>query len=265
MKTNYVAIIPTYNSAEHLERCLQSISGATAWLWDQGSTDATLDIAARYGAVVRHWPYKWDEVSEYVMRMEATNTVLKHFPDCTHVLCLDSDEILTHNWREEFDSRIEWYPDLHALRVPYWQLICDSRYGAVNNPIEYRLVCCAAGKGPLFNHDGTIRWHQCVAYVNGLEYFVPQTFLIHLGYTGDLRKRFQYNHGRGDWPHVTREDLEKRLKMPWNYLESVSSTPQWLIDKCLTLRAIIQEHSKTRTITVTGTEPALRISNIEYH
>lgn len=265
MHTNYVAIIPTYNSAEHLERCLQSIAGATPWLWDQGSTDGTLDIAARYGAVVRHWPWTWAEKSEYIMRMEATRTVTQQFPKCTHVLCLDSDEILTHNWRTEFDQLIDEYPKCSGIRVPYWQLICDARFSDTKNPIEQRLVCCKAGAGPLFDHDGTIRWHQCTAYVNGWSLPNPDTYLIHLGYVGDLRRRFKYNAARGDWPGVDNNTLAAMIENPWASLGDVAPTPDWLVDKCLTLRNVIKEHEATRHITVApGTKGAFKITNITY-
>lgn len=263
--TNYVAIIPTYNSAEHLERCLQSIAGATPWLWDQGSTDGTLDIASRYNAIVRHWPWTWAEKSEYIMRMEATRTVLQQFPDCTHVLCLDSDEILTHNWRTEFDRLFAKHPEFEALSVPYWQLVGDARYGSVNNPIEYRIVCCRAGAGPLFDHDGTIRWHQCTAYVKGQCRLTHDTYLIHLGYVGDLRRRFKYNAARGDWPSVDAQALAAMIERPWASLEEVTPTPEWLVDKCLTLRAVIKEHEATRHITVApGTKGAFKITDITY-
>ena len=67
VRRDYSFIILTYNEEIHLPRLLSSLCGLKADLFvlDSGSTDATLEIAAEYGAVTEQHPFinhpkQWD-------------------------------------------------------------------------------------------------------------------------------------------------------------------------------------------------------------
>jgi len=82
-------IILTFNEEQHLPRLLESIAGlgASAYILDSGSTDATLDIAQAYGAQIAYHPFEnhpkqWDYA-------------LRHFPITTPwTIGLDADHIV---------------------------------------------------------------------------------------------------------------------------------------------------------------------------
>jgi glycosyltransferase involved in cell wall biosynthesis len=52
----FSAVVLTYNEEQNLQRCLGSLDGLSAQIFvvDSGSTDATLEIAARHASVVHH-------------------------------------------------------------------------------------------------------------------------------------------------------------------------------------------------------------------
>ncbi len=90
MNNQYSFIIITYNEEVHLPRLLQSMEGldAPVFIVDSGSTDNTLIIAEKHGAVVLQHPFEnhpkqWD-------------FALKNFNIQTPwVICLDADQIIT--------------------------------------------------------------------------------------------------------------------------------------------------------------------------
>lgn len=90
MNTNFSFIILTYNEEMHLPRLLDSIKDlhATIYILDSGSTDATIGIAEKYGALVKTHPFEnhpkqWD-------------FALKNFEIQTPwIIGLDADQIVT--------------------------------------------------------------------------------------------------------------------------------------------------------------------------
>jgi glycosyltransferase involved in cell wall biosynthesis len=87
---DFTFVILTFNEAQHLPRLLASIAplNAPVFILDSGSTDATLEIAEKYGAAhafnafVNH-PKQWD-------------FALRHFPIKTPwTIGLDADQIVT--------------------------------------------------------------------------------------------------------------------------------------------------------------------------
>ena len=88
-------IILTYNEEANLEACLKSLTGWVQEIFvvDSGSTDSTLEIAARYGAKAVYHPWEtyaaqfnWalDELpleGEWVMRMDADERVMPELRD----------------------------------------------------------------------------------------------------------------------------------------------------------------------------------------
>ena len=87
-------LIPAVNAAELLPRCIESCAGLYDELLvvDSGSTDATLEVAARYGARILE--------RDYENSASQKNWAI---PQASHewILLLDTDEWLTTSLREE--------------------------------------------------------------------------------------------------------------------------------------------------------------------
>lgn len=108
MNTQFSFIIITYNEEQHLPRLLNSIAGlnAATFILDSGSTDDTISIAQKYGAVTlqhafENHPKQWDYA-------------LNNFDIQTPwVICLDADQIVTEglstrlaNFRDEDHQQV---------------------------------------------------------------------------------------------------------------------------------------------------------------
>ena len=89
------AIVLTLNEARNLDACLASLAGWVQALHvvDSGSTDGTLEIAARYGASVRTHPFE-THGRQWQWALETVATG----PDW--VLALDADQRVTPELRE---------------------------------------------------------------------------------------------------------------------------------------------------------------------
>ncbi|MEZ4962571.1 MAG: glycosyltransferase family 2 protein [Saprospiraceae bacterium] len=96
---DYTFIILTFNEEQHLPRLLESIAplNARTFILDSGSTDATLGIAAGYGATVAcnafiNHPKQWD-------------FALNHFPvETPWTIGLDADQIVTPELLEMLEN-----------------------------------------------------------------------------------------------------------------------------------------------------------------
>ena len=80
-------VVTTFNSADTLDACLRSVTWADEIVvLDSGSTDATLAIAAHYGASIHAQPF-----AGYSAQKQAAINLASH----RWVLLLDSDESIT--------------------------------------------------------------------------------------------------------------------------------------------------------------------------
>lgn len=89
-------IILTFNEEKHIERCIQSILPISKHIYiiDSYSTDATIEIAKKNGAIV--YQNKWINYANQF------NWALKICPISTPwIMRLDADEYLTHELRVE--------------------------------------------------------------------------------------------------------------------------------------------------------------------
>lgn len=91
-------IVPTYNSAKTLEKCLKSIKNQTyrdieIIIVDRFSNDETIKIAKRYGCKIIQYNCE---------RARAKNIGLRYTnPKSKYVMFVDSDMELTHKVIEE--------------------------------------------------------------------------------------------------------------------------------------------------------------------
>ncbi|MDV6032217.1 MAG: glycosyltransferase family 2 protein [Phycisphaera sp. RhM] len=105
-------VIPTKNDAERLSGCLQAIGkefASEVVVVDSGSEDDTAEVVARFDAtlVQFHWNGKFPKKRNWFLR--------NHTPKTRWVLFLDSDEILTDDFKRELAKTL---PESKAFG--YW-------------------------------------------------------------------------------------------------------------------------------------------------
>ena len=94
-------VVLTFNEARNLPACLASVAGLASqtFVVDSGSTDCTLEIAARHGATVVHHPFE--------SHARQWQWALASLPLAGEwVLALDADQSLTPELRDEIGSRL---------------------------------------------------------------------------------------------------------------------------------------------------------------
>lgn len=228
-------VIPTYNAAEFLDDCLRSVAGIPRILiHDCGSTDDTIKIARSHGAYVKQFGGQhWDVFPEYTFRNRLILDAPRVFPETTHVIIMDADEVISHN----LPAAIEEWPEDTGMVAPYYQLVGHPALMETQQPIEYRLLMAPAGY-PLFEDSGAVGPHQAKAAWPRID-INHDVRWFHLGYTGDLGRRWQYNYERGDWPEAT---YFKVLRNPYPW-QDVRVVPTILRNSCLTLhKRILSDH-----------------------
>jgi (heptosyl)LPS beta-1,4-glucosyltransferase len=114
--TRLTTIVLTYNEAEHIKDCLQTLDFAdTRIVYDSGSTDATVEIARQYGArVIRH-----DFENFAAQRNAALKDVEK---ETDWVLFVDADERVTPELAEEI-RRVLINPRAVGYRIPRYNYL----------------------------------------------------------------------------------------------------------------------------------------------
>ena len=92
-------VVLTKNEEHNLRKCLASATGlcSQVLIVDSGSSDATLEIARQFGAMVVHHAFE--------SHTQQWNWALRNLPfNCEWALCLDADQQLTPELREEIAS-----------------------------------------------------------------------------------------------------------------------------------------------------------------
>ena len=137
--TDLTVIIPTRNASRVLRDCLASLEGiAPAIVVDGESEDDTCDVAKSFGARV----LVSRERSPARQRNEGIDAATSRW-----VLCLDADERLTPNLREEIARSIE-APEGHAgfaIRRTTWYLGKRIRHSGWREDRVLRLFLREAG------------------------------------------------------------------------------------------------------------------------
>jgi len=102
-------VVTTFNNAATLERCLASAAFADDLVvLDSGSSDATVEIAQRYGARVFREPF-----SDYAAQKQSAINKATH----PWVLLLDADEAVTEGARSVIEQALE-QPVCAGFRLP---------------------------------------------------------------------------------------------------------------------------------------------------
>lgn len=116
MKPLISIVMPSYNAERTIERALKSIQMQTVdpesieiLVVDGGSTDQTLAIAKRYGAVILDNPKKLPEHAKLIGMRAARGTYL---------VWQDTDEVFTYP--EQLEDRLAFLkknPDIHSIMI----------------------------------------------------------------------------------------------------------------------------------------------------
>lgn len=110
MREPLSVVVTTLNNAATLERCLASVAWAEEIvLLDSGSSDATLDIASRYGAVCHSEPFKGYGLQKQSAIDKATHA---------WVLLLDADEALADASAQTAIEAALQAPAVAGFRLP---------------------------------------------------------------------------------------------------------------------------------------------------
>jgi glycosyltransferase involved in cell wall biosynthesis len=237
---NIAAIIHTLNAEEFLGPCLDSIGDIPVYVFDQGSTDDTEDIARVYDNVNFHPGCVPFAEGEADCRNWALDVVSR--PGFfTHFLRIDADEILTDGWLAKVLSMPR---DPDCLSVDYWQITDRPIMSQAGNPIEQRGLIYKLAARPRYESRPGKNWHCGIVGPKDTLH-VTDPALIHLGYaTKNLAAKWMANIDRGDYSD--RDDVNAQLRVsmsknPRAHLHNRGPIPQELLDRSTYLNALAHE------------------------
>jgi tetratricopeptide (TPR) repeat protein len=161
------------NEAERLERCLASVADFVDEMvvLDTGSSDATVAIAERCGAVVHHisWPGDFAPArnaalehvrGDWVLVLDADEQLLAEAREPLRQLMAQQDLLVVNLLRLERGSRQSPYSRVSRLfrrhpgirwSRPYHSMIDDSVLALLQREPHWRITDCAI---PALSHDG---------------------------------------------------------------------------------------------------------------
>lgn len=102
-QTEFHIIVPAYNAAKSIERCILSVMSQAYQDWrlvivDDGSTDATGELAGSYAARdERITVLRQENGGQIAARSEGIDYAIEHFADDAYFMFLDSDDELKPN------------------------------------------------------------------------------------------------------------------------------------------------------------------------
>ena len=182
------AAIIVRDEAEHLDACLASLEGLVDEIVvvDTGSSDASVEVARRHGAVVGHEPWQADFATprnrsldlasgEWILYIDADERVRPgdHAAVRTHLQAA-TDHV---SFRVRFVPRVHWTP-YREFRL--WRHRPDIRFaGAIHESMLMAITSVA-------QRDGLL--------ISDLDAVVPDGLTIeHLGYEGDQSHKHDRN------------------------------------------------------------------------
>ena len=128
------------NGEPTLARCLESASFAVDEIVvaDTGSTDASVQIALRYGARVIH--VRWED--DFA---QARNATLRH-GNCDWVLFLDADELLDAEGARQI-AELVTNPGVSGYSIPIWNYVPTLATRMLNRPAQQNPHRIEAARG----------------------------------------------------------------------------------------------------------------------
>ena len=125
MREPLSVVVITFNNADTLERCLAAVDWADEIVvLDSGSTDATVDIAARHRARIATHPF-----DDYGPQKQRAIDSASH----DWILNLDADEVLSPGTREVIEQALV-APRVAGFRLPRR----ERMFWSVQHPMSWR-------------------------------------------------------------------------------------------------------------------------------
>jgi len=125
MREPLSVVVITFNNADTLERCLAAVDWADEIIvLDSGSTDATVDIAARHRARIATHPF-----DDYGPQKQRAIDSASH----DWILNLDADEVLSPGTREVIEQALV-APSVAGFRLPRR----ERMFWSVQHPMSWR-------------------------------------------------------------------------------------------------------------------------------
>ena len=177
------AAIIVRDEAEHLEACLTSLDGLVDEIVvvDTGSTDASVDVARRHGAIVGHEPWQGDFATPRNQSLDLASG--------EWILYIDADERIRPGDDEQRRRQIAAATDHAAFRIHFVPIVGWTPY------VEYRLWRHKPDvrfTGRI--HESIVPSIQTAARRDGQRVTVSDVLTIdHLGYEGDQRHKHTRN------------------------------------------------------------------------
>jgi glycosyltransferase involved in cell wall biosynthesis len=182
------AAIIVRDEAEHLDTCLSSLAGLVDEIVvvDTGSSDESVDVARRHGAVVGHEPWQGDFATprnrslelasgEWILYIDADERVRPgdHAALRAH-LAADTEHV---SFRVRFVPRLHWTP-YREFRL--WRHRADIRFSGAIHETMVPAIRAAAQR------DGLL--------ISDLDHAIPDGLTIeHHGYEGDQSHKHDRN------------------------------------------------------------------------
>lgn len=168
--TRLFAIVLTYNEAEHIKDCLESLSFAdNRMIFDSDSTDGTIDIAKAAGAeVLQH------EFENFAAQRNAALQAVSGRADW--VLFVDADERVTPELAEEVQEVIK-NPSAVGYRIPRYNFLFGIETRGAGWYPDYQTRLLKVGKA---QYDPEVKVHE-VVLLDGAEGTLKEHF-IHYNY-----------------------------------------------------------------------------------
>jgi glycosyltransferase involved in cell wall biosynthesis len=173
------AAIIVRDEADHLDACLQSLSGLVDEIVvvDTGSSDDSVAVAHRHGAIVAHEPWQGDFATPRNRSLDLASG--------EWILYIDADERVRAGDPQERRERIAASAEFEALRIPLVPRVGWTPY------VEYRLWRHRADvrfSGRM--HESIVGSIHAAAKRAGLRVGISDVITLdHLGYEGDQRHK----------------------------------------------------------------------------
>jgi glycosyltransferase involved in cell wall biosynthesis len=182
------AAIIVRNEAEHLDSCLTSLAGLVdeVVVVDTGSTDTSVDVARRHGAVIGHEPWNADfatprnrsldlATGEWILYIDADERVRPGDHAAVRAELAAATDVVS--FRVRFVPRVHWTP-YQEFRL--WRHRPDIRFvGAIHETMLPAIARAAQLDGLL---------------IRDLDDRLPGGLTIeHFGYEGDQRRKHERN------------------------------------------------------------------------
>lgn len=216
----YAVVIPAYNAARTLDEAIQSVLAQTVaasdiLVIDDGSTDDTADIAARYGGTVR-------VIRQANAGAAAATTVGLKSVSAPFVAGLDADDIWMRDKAERQLERFARAPHVDGLfcRVRRFQHGSDDRWsGAISDGLSRSAMMLRASAvaaiGPVNDPGGArgrgemIDWLQRGRELGLIFETLPEVLGLRRILPGSLSYGYDTMSDRG-YLEVVRASLERR-------------------------------------------------------